>query len=103
MSSPARRLVRALALLPMVLPPVVGGVALLLAFGRRGLSAATSRRLGSLPFTTAGAVVAATFVAMPFLVVTVEAALRRPDRATRTPRRRSGRRRWTVFRGSPSR
>ena len=79
---PGRRLVRALAVLPMVLPPVVGGVALLLAFGRRGvfggaLDAATGV---SLPFTTAGVVVAEAFVAMPFLVVTVESGLRAMDR-----------------------
>ncbi|AWK12523.1 molybdate ABC transporter permease subunit [Streptomyces spongiicola] len=69
--------VRSLVLLPMVLPPTVGGVALLLAFGRRGL-------LGpyledwfgiTLPFHTAGAVLAAAFVAMPFLVISLEGAL----------------------------
>ncbi|MEX2394253.1 MAG: ABC transporter permease [Actinomycetota bacterium] len=79
---PGRRVVRTLALLPLVLPPVVGGVALLFAFGRRGLvgqwlDAAFGWRL---PFTTAGAVMAATFVAMPFLVLTVESALRSTDR-----------------------
>ena len=73
-----RSLARALVTLPLVLPPVVGGVALLLALGRRGL---VGRLLYewtglSLPFSTAGVVVAETFVAMPFLVVTVEGALR---------------------------
>jgi molybdate transport system permease protein len=79
-----RSLVRALVTLPMVLPPVVGGIALLYAFGRRGfagrwLYALTGWRL---PFTTGGAIVAATFVSMPFLVVTAEAAFRTVDRRT---------------------
>src|SRR5207244_5035019 len=62
---PGRRLVRALVTLPLVLPPVVGGVALLLVFGRRGLIGSWAGF--SLAFTTAGVVVAAAFVAMPFL------------------------------------
>lgn len=73
-----RRLLRTLATVPLVLPPVVGGVALLLAFGRRGL---IGRWIGlQLPFTAAGAIVAETFVAMPFLILTVEGALRSLDR-----------------------
>lgn len=69
---------RILVLLPMVLPPVVGGTALLFALGRRGLFGEwLNRWFGvTLPFTTAGAVVAATFVALPFFVTTVESALR---------------------------
>jgi molybdate transport system permease protein len=61
-----------------VLPPVVGGTALLFALGRRGLFGTwLDRWFGlTLPFTTAGAVVAATFVALPFFVTTVESALR---------------------------
>ncbi len=72
------RLVRAFVLLPMVLPPVVAGTALLFALGRRGLIGQWLHSwFGiSLPFTTAGAVVAATFVALPFFVTTVEAAVR---------------------------
>lgn len=78
---PGKAAVRALVLLPLVLPPVVGGVALLVAFGRAGLVGAPLRALGvSLPFTTAGAMVAETFVAMPFLVLAVEGALRGIDR-----------------------
>ena len=75
---PMRRLVRALVVLPMVLPPVVGGTALLFALGRRGLVGQLLDRWFdiTLPFTMAGAVVAATFVALPFYVMTVEGALR---------------------------
>ena len=71
-------LVRAAVLVPMVLPPVVGGTALLFALGRRGLVGQwLDAWFGvTLPFTTAGAIVAATFVALPFFVTTVEAALR---------------------------
>ncbi|MEC9467510.1 MAG: molybdate ABC transporter permease subunit [Actinomycetota bacterium] len=74
---PVRRLVRTLVLLPMVLPPVVGGTALLFALGRRGLVGLWLERWFNLtlPFTTTGAVVAASFVALPFYVVTVEGAL----------------------------
>ncbi|MEM7139755.1 MAG: ABC transporter permease [Actinomycetota bacterium] len=69
---------RVLVLLPMVLPPVVGGTALLFALGRRGLFGEyLDRWFGiTLPFTTTGAIVAATFVALPFFVTTVESALR---------------------------
>jgi molybdate transport system permease protein len=78
---PGRGIVRALVLLPMILPPVVGGVALLLAFGRRGLVGQWLEQWFDLrlPFTTPGVVLAETFVAMPFLVITVEGALRSLD------------------------
>jgi molybdate transport system permease protein len=97
---PGRALVRAIVLLPMVLPPVVGGVALLLALGRRGLVGQwLDRWLGlQLPFTTAGAVLAETFVAMPFLVITVEAALRALDPRYEEAAATLGARRWTVMR-----
>ncbi|MGW4705955.1 ABC transporter permease, partial [Streptomyces sp. NPDC004285] len=76
-SFPGKALVRSLVLLPMVLPPTVGGVALLLAFGRRGLLGPwLESTFGiTLPFHTSGAVLAATFVAMPFLVISLEGAL----------------------------
>ena len=95
-----RSLVRALAILPMVLPPVVGGVALLLAFGRDGV---VGRALYDwtgvqLTFSTAGAVLAETFVAMPFLVITVEAALRTMDRRYEEAAAALGAGRWTTFR-----
>ena len=81
-SFPGRRVLRAVVTLPMVLPPVVGGAALLFALGRRGvvgepLNDATGFLL---PFSTWGVVVANVFVAMPFLVITVEGALEGMDR-----------------------
>ena len=97
---PGRNLVRALTTLPMVLPPVVGGVALLLAFGRRGLAGQwLERALGiTLPFTTAGAILAEAFVAMPFLVITTEAGLRAMDRRFEDAAATLGAGRWTTFR-----
>ncbi|MEN9801176.1 MAG: molybdenum transporter rane subunit [Actinomycetota bacterium] len=80
-SLPGRSVIRALVTLSMVLPPVVGGVVLLFSFGRRGLFGQyLDDWLGiRLPFTTAGVVVAQIFVAMPFLVLTVESAFRQLD------------------------
>jgi molybdate transport system permease protein len=94
-----RRLLRALTTLPMVLPPVVGGVALLLAFGRRGLIGAPLLQLFGIqiPFTTAAAVMAETFVAMPFLVIAVEAGLRSLDRRYEEAARALGAGGWTVL------
>ena len=74
---PGRQLVRSLALLPLVLPPVVGGVALLYTFGRRGLLGQTMVVLGiPIAFSTAAVVLAQTFVALPLLVVSLEGTLR---------------------------
>ncbi len=97
---PGRNLLRGLTTLPMVLPPVVGGVALLLAFGRRGLlGAPVASATGlSLPFTTPGVIVAESFVAMPLLVITVEAGLRSMDVRFEEAARTLGAGRWTVFR-----
>lgn len=80
-SFPGRALARALVMLPLVLPPVVGGVALLYAFGRDGFAGRALADLTgvTLPFTTAGAVVAEAFVAMPFLVIAAEAGFRQVD------------------------
>ncbi len=95
---PGKRVVRALTTLPMVLPPVVGGAALLLAFGRRGLVGAPLDAAGvHLPFSTAGAVLAETFVAMPFLVLTLEAAFGNLDRAAEDAARTLGASRAYVF------
>jgi molybdate transport system permease protein len=97
---PGRNVVRALTTLPMVLPPVVGGVALLVAFGRRGLvgewlDAGFGLRI---PFTTAATVMAATFVSMPFLVLTVEAGIRSIDRRYEEAARTLGASQWRIFR-----
>lgn len=97
---PGRGAVRALCLLSMVLPPVVGGVALFFSLGRRGL---VGQYLDewfdiTLPFSTAGVVVAQTFVSMPFLVVTVEAALRQLDPRLEDASRTLGGSRWYTFR-----
>lgn len=79
---PGRRLLRGLVVVPLVLPPVVGGVALLLAFGRRGVFGRPLVEAGAVPaFTTWGVVLAETFVALPFLVLVVEGALSGLDRA----------------------
>jgi len=96
---PGRSVVRALATLSMVLPPVVGGVALFASFGRRGLfGQLLDDWFGvGIPFTTAAVVIAQTFVAMPFLVLTVEAALRQFDHRIADAARTLGARRWTVF------
>jgi molybdate transport system permease protein len=70
-------LVRSLVLLPLVLPPVVGGIALLYTFGRRGLLGETLQIMGlQVAFSTTAVVMAQTFVALPFLVVSLEGALR---------------------------
>ncbi|WP_047224131.1 ABC transporter permease [Protofrankia coriariae] len=97
---PGRGLLRAVITVPLVLPPVVGGVALLLAFGRRGI---VGRYLDAwfgitLPFTTAGVVVAEAFVAMPFLIVAVEGALRSADRRFEDASATLGASRWVTFR-----
>ncbi len=99
-SFPGQRLLRALTTLPLVLPPVVGGVALLLAFGRTGL---IGRYLDSwfgltIPFSPVAVVMAETFVAMPFLVITVEGALRSADQGFEEAAATLGATRMTVFR-----
>ena len=74
---PGQAFVRSLVLLPLVLPPVVGGIALLHTFGRRGLLGHTLDVLGwQVAFSTTAVVMAQTFVALPFLVVSLEGALR---------------------------
>jgi molybdate transport system permease protein len=97
---PGRRFVRALVTVPLVLPPVVGGVALLLVFGRRGLVGEwLDATFGvTLPFTTAGVVLAEAFVAMPFLVISVEGALRAADSRYEEAAATLGAGRWTAFR-----
>ncbi len=97
---PGRSFVRGIALLPLVLPPVVGGVALLLVLGRLGLVGSALENLFGVRLfgTAAGVVVAETFVALPFLVLTVEAALRAMDVRYEDAAATLGARPWTVFR-----
>ncbi|GAA0992174.1 molybdate transport system permease protein [Subtercola frigoramans] len=72
-----QRVLRALVLLPLVLPPVVGGIALLYTFGRRGLLGGAFEVLGiQIAFSSTAVVLAQTFVALPFLVLSLEGALR---------------------------
>lgn len=99
-TAPGLRFLRALVTLPLVLPPVVGGVALLLAYGRTGVVGQyLDRWFGlSLPFTTPAVVIAETFVAMPFLVVSVEGALRGADTGLEEAAATLGSRRFATFR-----
>ena len=95
-----RGLLRALVILPLVLPPVAGGIALLLAYGRRGVVGSwLLKAFGvSLPFTTQGVIVAETFIAMPFLIVSVEAAMRSLDPRLDQAAASLGASRWFTFR-----
>jgi len=97
---PGRHIVRAIVTLPMVLPPVVGGAALLFALGRRGVIGEPINDATGflLPFSVWGVVVANVFVAMPFLVVTVEGALRNLDGRHEAAAATLGASRLTVFR-----
>lgn len=97
---PATRLVRALVIVPLLLPPVVSGVALLAAFGRRGLVGGPLYDAFGIqfPFTTAGVILAEAFVAMPFLVITLEGAFRSLDRRYEDAALTLGASSWTVFR-----
>jgi molybdate transport system permease protein len=97
---PGRRLVRALVTVPLVLPPVVGGLALLLLLGRRGLLGQWLYQWFdvTIPFTTTAVVIAEAFVAMPFLVIAVEGALRGADNRYEEAAATLGASRWTVFR-----
>lgn len=96
---PGREMVRVLVILPMVLPPVVAGLALLAAFGERGVAGPLLGAVGMpLPFTTAAVVAAQTFVAAPFLVVTVQSGFASADARVEDAARSLGARRWRVWR-----
>jgi molybdate transport system permease protein len=97
---PGIRLLRAVVLLPLVLPPVVGGLALLYLLGRNGFAGQFIDLLFGwrIPFTTAAVVIAQTFVALPFLVVALEGALRTAGERYETVAATLGARPWTVFR-----
>jgi len=96
---PGRTLVRALVTMPLVLPPVVGGVALLFAFGRRGVvGEALYESTGVvLPYSIWAVILANVFVAMPFLVVTIEAALANMDGRLELAASTLGASSWRVF------
>ena len=94
-----RTVLRALVTLPLVLPPVVGGVGLLMAFGRTGLLGGVLGRLGiTLPFTSAAVVLAEAFVAMPFLVVSLDGALTSRDVELEEAAATMGAGAWATFR-----
>jgi molybdate transport system permease protein len=95
-----RSVLRALVTVPLVLPPVVGGVALFLVLGRQGiLGSPLDEAFGvTIPFTTTAVVIAETFVAMPFLVISVEGALRAADARFEDAAATLGADRWTTFR-----
>jgi len=97
---PATNVLRAFVIVPLLLPPVVSGVALLAAFGRRGsIGGVLYSAFGiQLPFTTAGVVLAEAFVAMPFLIITLEGGFRSLDRRYEDAAMTLGASSWTVFR-----
>ena len=96
---PLAAVLRTLATLPLVLPPLVGGIALLSLFGRNGLLGGALALLGlRIPFTTAAVVIAQSFVALPFLVISVEGALRTAGSGHDAVAATLGARPFTVFR-----
>jgi len=98
-SWPGLGVLRAFVLLPLVLPPVVGGIALLYTFGRQGLLGHTLEVLGlRIAFSTTAVVLAQTFVSLPFLVVSIEGALRTAGHRYETVAASLGARPTTVFR-----
>lgn len=99
-TGPWRTAVRVLATLPMVLPPIVGGLALLMVFGKSHLlGGALHRWFGmEIPFSAVGVVMATTYVAMPFFVLTVEAGLRSFDRRFAEAAATLGAGPWRTFR-----
>ncbi|MET4048352.1 molybdenum ABC transporter permease subunit [Rhodococcus sp. 1163] len=96
---PGQSILRALVLLPLVLPPVVGGIALLYTFGRLGLLGEQLEAWGiGIAFSTTAVVLAQTFVSLPFLVVSLEGALRSTGRGYETVAATLGARPTTVLR-----
>ena len=97
---PGLGLLRTIVLIPLVFPPVAGGVVLFLSLGRRGI---IGEHLDTwfgytIPFTLTGVIVANTFVAMPYLILTMEGAFRNSDRRYEQAALTLGASRWTVFR-----
>ena len=96
---PGRRILRTVITLPMVMPPVVAGVALLAAFSSRGLLGPALSAFGvTIPFTTLAAVIAAAFVSAPFLITTLEAGIAQVDERLEDVARTLGASRWLAFR-----
>ncbi|QYJ02604.1 ABC transporter permease [Nocardioides panacisoli] len=95
-----RRVVRALVIVPMVLPPVVAGIALRTAFGRTGvLGEPLLQATGfAFPYTAWGVVLAHTFIALPFVVISIEGGLRAAGAAYDAAAASLGATRWTTFR-----
>ena len=97
-SWPGVRIARILAVLPMTMPPVVAGIALLSTLGNRGLLGAHLKEWGvPIAFSTTAVVIAQVFVSMPFLVVTLEAALRSRDKRAEVTARSLGAGPWRVL------
>ncbi len=96
---PGQQFLRSLVLLPLVLPPVVGGIALLYTFGRRGLLGTSLDVLGiDIAFSTTAVVMAQTFVALPFLVLSLEGALRTVGTRYEAVGATLGAGRWAILR-----
>jgi molybdate transport system permease protein len=95
-----RRLLRALVTVPLVLPPVVGGIALVLLLGRTGVIGGPLNALFDIqiPFTTPAVIISETFVALPFMVLAVEGSLRGVDRRLEDAAETLGASRWRIFR-----
>lgn len=94
-----RRLLRVAVTIPLVLPPVIGGIALLMLLGRRGVLGSLLADLGiGVTYTTGAVVLAQVFVSMPFLVFAVEGALSTADRRVELAASSLGASRWQVFR-----
>ena len=97
-SWPGVRIARILTVLPMTMPPVVAGIALLSTLGNRGLLGAHLKEWGvPIAFSTTAVVIAQVFVSMPFLVVTLEAALRSRDKRAEVTARSLGAGPWRVL------
>ena len=91
--------VRSVVITPMVLPPVVAGIALLAVFGRRGIIGQSLNDWWgiSIPFTRTAVVMAQVFVSLPFLVLAVESAFRQLDAGLEDAARTLGASPWRVF------
>lgn len=95
---PGRNLLRSIVLVPLVLPPVVAGIVLTEAFGRRGLLGEPLSFLGiDIAFTTAAVILAQTFVSLPFMVTTLESHLASAGQQYERIAQSLGASRWRTF------